>query len=351
MSGKEGQSDTIFSSTGDLGVHRRHSNRLYVVGSELSSDPQEFSTNYHRLIAIEEKHPTITRGVFKGVVSNEVLSSILVQPDVHKDVEVVVPLAEYGMPDSSLVYLGHNSESRRSIVPVGDMVEATSEQVPLVGKSPYRRIAKVVEQGYKFKNSIEEEQADELFELWGKTFGWDKEQILGFIHRLKNERAVAPSNRSLWFSGIVNEEGRLIGASMAERQNLPGADDNKLPCVESTEWRVHPGYTGKRLMSPTITMLNAQILNDLGNDIFIFAECNYIQGAHVTGHQAGFQLPSREVAEGIEVPQILVQNVGIKDGSSLNGGKFRDFVFMQLKPEAIDRYYKPESRQQMLKNL
>ena len=354
MSGKEGQSETIFSSTGRLGPHRRQANRLYINGA-YADDPSRFIGNYQRALSGDEKLQSITRTVAKGVVSAEVLRGVIADPDLRRDLEVAVPLAEYGMNDSWLTYVSHNKPLRVSLYPTPTLIEMTSEQEEVSSRPPLERVENVAGNGYIFTNSIKTEQLEDLHALWGDTFGWSTDQLANFKQRLEAENTIDARARSVWFCG-VEEDGKLVSAAMAERIKLPSRDGKKLDCVESTEWRTHEKAERNGLMSAVVTVLTAQVVNDLGHpdNLFMFAECNVANGANVSGHKAGFQVPQREIElEGARftAPQVLHQNVGINDGVSMEPGKYRDFVFMQLRPDTIDKYYNPTAVTQILQHL
>ena len=155
------------------------------------------------------------------------------------------------------------------------------------------------------------------------------------------------TNKDVWFSAVKDRGGRIVGLAMAERLSIPGRDMTALDIVESTEWNVLKEFEGNGLMTANVARLNAQILSDLGNDSgrlpLIFAECNFQSHAERVGRGAGLRVPERTF-----VPQILVQNVSIRDGQPIEDGKLRDFTFMYLSVDLMQRHYDPSQVEAMM---
>lgn len=328
-----------FTSIGKLGVSRRSYDRLYVNGTRFSSDPREFDRNFRRLIEIGKRHEQkIGRTVFRGLVSEDVVNHVLIS-DLKGNLEVVLPVGEFTGDNARLVYMARNKPGRNSINPSEYMARKASAQETEI-TSPLEKIKLAVGQGYVFTDRITEDQVDQVQSLWGETFGWKREEVDSLRKRLEADRSKTdPSKKDVWFSA-VSVNGEIISAAMAERQSISGANGRWLDLVESTEWRVKDKYGGNGAMTMTLGALNAQILSDLKNSPngtpLIFAECNFQSRADRAGKSAGFHIPERTVA-----PQILIQNVLVRDGVPVGEGNLRDFTFMYLPVETIQQHYSP----------
>ncbi|MBI2034220.1 MAG: hypothetical protein HYT11_00635 [Candidatus Levybacteria bacterium] len=334
------ETEPIFSSTGRLGVSRRQYERLYVNGTRFSSDPQEVERNFQRLTAIGERNvQRIGRSIFRGAVSDEVMSHIS-RNGLQHHLEVAFPLEEFTGDNSWLIYMANNRSGREQIVPHNIMVRETEFQKSEI--MPADRIRSVIERGYAFTNQIPENQVDQVHSLWGETFGWERHEVDNLRRRLETASKKNPSQRDVWF-GAIRDNGNIISAAMAERLTVP-AENGMLDLVESTEWRTRDEYAGKGLMTAALAILNAQILSNLQEDRdtlpLIYAECNFQSRSDRAGYGAGFRIPYR-TQEGYPAPQILVQNVLVRDGSQIEEGRLRDFTFMYLPRSVIQRDYSP----------
>lgn len=337
------ESEAIFSSTGRLGVSRRQYERLYVNGTHYSTDPVEVERNFRRLLEIAERHPQkIGRSIFRGLVNEDVLRH-LSNNGLQPYLEAVLPVSEFTGDNSWLVYLTNNKLGRELIVPREVMISETSAQKSEVAP-PLERIQSIIEQGYTFVNHIPKDQVDQVYGLWGETFGWERYEVDNLRVRLiagSNKTPSQKAQKEVWFSAVC-DNGTIIGAAMAERLPIPSAE-SRLDLVESTEWRTRDEYAGNGLITATVAALNAQILSDLQDNPnglpLIYAECNFQSRSDRAGHGAGFRIPER--TEGYSAPQILVQNVMVRDGQPVPEGRLRDFTFMYLPVESIQKHYNP----------
>lgn len=345
---RNNMSGEIFSSTGELGASRRQDNRLYVNAREACSDPEALGDVFQRMLDIQGRHPEqVGRVVYRGVVSDNVLSYLVSDPGLNSNLEVALPLREFSGDNSWLIYLANNRSGRDRIVGQEVMIWDSFDQKDDV-TPPVDRVGAIRSHSeyaglgsfntpYRFLTEIPEEAVDEVHELWGSTFGWQRDQALSLSGRLNTQA----SDRDVWFSAI-SHRGKIVSLAMAEMRPIPSFN-GALNLVESTEWRTKNGFEGKGLMTATVTALNAQILRDLQDSPnglpLIYAECNFQSRSDRVGHGAGFRIPER-FAAGYLVPQILVQNVGVRDGHELEG-KLRDFTFMYLPAEVIRDSYSP----------
>ncbi|MBI4029275.1 MAG: hypothetical protein HY376_02835 [Candidatus Blackburnbacteria bacterium] len=334
------ETEAIFSSTGRLGVSRRQYNRLYVNGTHYSANLDEVERNFRRLIEIAERRPNrIGRSIFRGLVNESVMQHIS-NNGLHPYLEVVLPVAEFTGDNSWLVYMANNQPGRELIVPREVMVEETNVQ-KIETASPFERVQSIAEQGYTFVSHIPEDQVDQVHALWGETFGWERHEVDNLKRRLITGRQISPAQRDVWFSAI-RDNGIIISVAMAERLSIPSAK-GRLDLVESTEWRTRDEYAGKGFMTATLAALNAQILSDFKDNSnglpLVYAECNFQSRSDRAGRGAGFRIPERTAR--YSAPQILTQNVLVRDGQPIEEGKLRDFTFMYLPVEAIRNHYSP----------
>ena len=322
----------ILTSTGHVGVSRRSCNRLYINGT-FSNDPQLIGNDFARLCRIGEKQPDnkYSRRVARGIVGKDVY------PTQHT--EVFLPLAEFTGDGSALTYLAQNSSTRFSQTPIDTILQETSTYKN-GHTAPLENISKMLNEGFTFSNKISETQIDQLQELWGHTFGWSKEEIINLNSRLQANIDKPPTERDVWLS-IVQKDGNIISAAMAERLTLQGENGRKIDLVESTEWVTKKGFEKNGYMTATLNYLNAQIIHDLQESQnglpIIFAECNFATRADISGNKVGFKIPERSHAT-----QILIQNVSVNDGFSKQFGPFRDFLFMYLPVTTIEQNYSPQ---------
>lgn len=216
------------------------------------------------------------------------------------------------------------------------MIDETSDQ-KVRNIPPLERVQSAVEQGFSFTDQISEEEVDQIQALWGETFGWERNQVDNLRKRL--------GDKDVWFAAVKHEE-TIISAAMAERLMISAAR-GQLDLVESTEWRTRNGHEGKGLMTATVAILNAQILSDLqrySNGLpLIYAECNFQSRSDRVGYGAGFRIPDRTGAS-----QILVQNVLVRDGQPIEDDRLRDFTFMYLPREMINKYYDPRQTEAIM---
>jgi len=335
--------EQIFSSTGSAGVTRRPYDRIYGNATRFSSSFDEVGRNVRRVSSIVENHPQISRGVLRGVVSEEVVEAVAGTEFEHL-LEVAVPLQEFSQENAYLVYFAQNSASRQQLTSTEQMISATESDV--MRSNPLERVRSVVESGLHFSDSIQEDQVDQLHSLWGPTFGWERHEVDALRRRLDGSRTTDPSDRDVWFSA-VHDNGTIVSAAMAERLSIPGSEGD-LHLVENTEWRTRDEYAGRGLMTATLAMLNSRILSDFrhgGNGLpLIYAECNFQSRSDRAGAGAGLIVPSRERA-----PQIIVQNVLVNDGQDVPEGSLRDFTFMYMPRDVIESFYDPVQVDTMLR--
>ncbi|MDO8583370.1 MAG: hypothetical protein Q7R51_02475 [bacterium] len=329
---------TVVKSIGKLGVSRRSYDRLYVNGTRFSSDPTELAANFHRLVDVGKRHEgKIGRSIFRGLVSSDVIKYVL-NSDLRSSLEVALPVGEFTGDSSWLVYMADNRPGREGIDSSGSMLNEVGNR-PAEITYPLEKIKSAVNEGYDFVDRIGDDQVDQLLVMWGETFGWKREGIKKLQERLLKSKLKPLSERDVWFSAAVTKDNQIVSAAMAERLSIPKANGGNLDLVESTEWKTEDKHAKKKLTTPTLDMLNAQVLSDLAGSPnglpLIFAECNLQSAAGFAGQSAGLRIPDRAVA-----PQILTQNVLVRDNNhEIGDSKLRDFAFMYLPKNVIDAYY------------
>ncbi|HYH35911.1 MAG TPA: hypothetical protein VD706_00195 [Candidatus Saccharimonadales bacterium] len=343
-----------FSSTGHPGVPElRADERYYLNAAQYFSDAPELIQTWEGLrrdAASQPENPS--RVVLRTIVSDAVLAEMRSVPYSHL-LEVAVPLGhELGRGDSNLVYLGQNDPGRQPLVPI-EQIKAETASSRAMKKAPEQRIHDAIDAGTTITTTVSPEDYQGLHELWEK-FGWvrdeTRDQVAEFAQALEADQAYAknfgPETRKLWFSG-VRHEGQLVAAAMGER--LPLQDrEGEIDLVESTEWSVKAGHNRNGYVAAALVALNAQILHDLESSPngrpLIFAECNFMNRADLTGNSVGMAIPSRAYAD-----QILPQNVTVADGKEPPG--LRDFNLMILPRSIQETYYTPAQNARMLSTI
>ena len=318
-------SNEILTSAGSVGVERRSFDRFYVTAREPAENPGEILSIMSRLTTATARRSRISRSVLR-VVTNFVSLSELSENGLSP--EVAIPLDQYDSPDSILALYAYNHGSRaQTITPIEQMIEQTKlEENPITygfGTDDF-----LAENNLSITNLAGPAYHKELFEMWGDTFGWTREQVAVFCSTILNQNPASIQDARVWFScaGAQTPNGYplpVASSAMAERIDIQGF--NKIiHLVESTEWRTRQIIESqpKGLIVPVLQRLNQQILDDLP-EALIVAECNFASRADRRGHQAGFVIPSRELAT-----QILRQNVGVHDGKG--DWPLRDFTAMVL---------------------
>lgn len=318
-------SNEILTSAGSVGAERRSFDRFYVTAHEPVESAGAISDVMLRLREATERRSRISRSVLR-VVTN--YSTVLELTEVGLSPEVAIPLDQYDGPDSLLAVYAHNYGPRaQTIVPIDQMIEETrAEEEPVA--SAFNTDEFLAENNLSITNLAGPAYHKELFEMWGDTFGWTREQVAVFCRTILNQNPNSNQDARVWFScaGTKTSDGYplpIASSAMAERIDIQGF--NKIiHLVESTEWRTRQIIDGqpKGLIVPVLQRLNQQILRDLP-EALIVAECNFASRADRRGHQAGFVIPSRELAS-----QILRQNVGVHDGKG--DWPLRDFTAMVL---------------------
>lgn len=338
-----------FSSFGHSGPEDRPGERYYLNETERPySEPAELYAAWEDMVNGAQDRPEAAgRVVVRGIASDAVLQELINGP--YRDVlEAAVPLGtELGRTGNNLISLGANVPGRQPIVPVEKIIEETSKPRPMQ-KSPEQRVHDALASGASFTTSLAPEDYDSLYELWGSTFGWVRsegdDQIADFAARLERDQAQPGPERTIWFAG-VKKDGQLVAASMAERKDFMGTDGSPVDLVESTEWAARKGHGGNGYAAAALAVLNSQILSDLAESPngppLIFAECNFMSRADLTGSKAGMAIPSREYAS-----QVLQQNVVVDDGKEPAG--YRDFNFMILPHDVRQTQYTPEQTGRIL---
>lgn len=336
----------IFSSTGGLGISCRQDGRLYKNAEVVFGDHKEVEEDFCRLVTMGEEEPGVSRAVWRGVVEGDSAVHIFNNELYKSKVEVALPLADFTGDPSWFIVMAKNEPGREQIVATDVMICETEKQRE-VTRSPVERVGEVLgKEGYSFVNYISEDQVDQVHDLWGETFGWKRQEVDNLRRRLDEANEGDNTQRDVWFSAVT-DNGKIVSAAMAEGLTFPTASGGGLKLVESTEWKTKDEYAGKGLMIATLAMLNAQILADSQENTdglpLVYAECNFQSRADRAGYGAGFGVPPRS-----EAPQILIQNVGVVDGAQVEKGKLRDFTFMRLPKDVIEKDYNSGQRRAMI---
>lgn len=314
------------ASVGELGTSLR-GDRIYHNATqyhESFDQVQEIITDMREQMTTQDQNSELSRAVFRGIVSPEVMRNIM-DCQLRDHVEVGVNLTGYGEL-GWLLYVAINSLERQALVPVQEMISSTNDYEAPPGFDP-----STLPGGLTQRNHIPEQDWTQLRDLW-LPFEWDLRGVAQRARKIQDNLQCPPALRDTWFSGIWHGS-RLACAATAERLTYQGAKGD-FDLVESTEWSTTPDFrrAGQSLMSYNLWRMNQEILSDLGCQNskvpLIFAEANFMTRADKAGRRAGFRIPPRRR----EIGQMVIQNVGVNDGLE-PVGRWRDFTFLAVPPQ------------------
>jgi len=317
----------IVSSTGDLGLRLRGDNRIYMNwGRDPIRQASTIEEYFRRVARVRPETFDGRRDVFRGLVTEQVVSDLVDSQNLgDTNIEAAFPIKP------GLWYLGmaRNHPTRQPFRPVDEMVKGVRENIRPFNP-PIEIIQKILSEGHRFITTLRPEDVSihtQLLGLWANTFGWDLGQIYNLATRLSMQDKRRPS---VWFSGIVDKNGILRAAAMAEMIIFKGNHGERIPIVESTEW----SSTESDHIKAVVDQLHSQI-RDAYPDSIIIAECNYHRGAHRAAQKSGMITPDVVIHER-RIPQVLEQNVPVGDGLDPIG-RPRDFILFVLPHNAIRR--------------
>lgn len=311
------------SSTGRLGLQIRSDERGYgnyedpvTAGNvgDFTGDTLQFLAQPNKVLGTDMP---ITRAVMRAVVDWPVIQRAI-ENGILDLPEAVAPLPT----GEQLVYFARNTEQRE--VAMQPICQRHAERIrgiqPAVQELPgglhvTRQVADPVQ----------------LEGLWSGTFGWDDQGCKAFATRINGQWAVTPSERTVWFRGVEDSTGRLVGAAMAERLDMPSARSRtgSVALAELTEWAVDPAWRGNGLMPTLVQQLASLVETDLADVPYLaFAECNMTSGADRAAARAGMVVPLAETSRG-RVSQVLAANVRVGDGYEPKEG-YRSFTLLTV---------------------
>lgn len=319
---QEQAGEEFFSSTGDPGTSVRQDERLYHNAEVFYDNVDELACRWQALLQEAEsiEDVLISRTVLRGIVASDVVTEFM-ETEYGVALEVAHDIGDQEA-GSWLIYLGQNAETRTALTSQDVMINATTDlptpTTCLNSEHVVRTVAPDIE--------------PQLFELWSTTFGWETEDMQGFLAQLEQQPQAHPHERAVWFSGVVLGQ-TLVAAAMAERIDLPSRS-GQVSLIESTEWRrrQHDPFAHQGYMCRALVGLNRQIAADTATYAtppLVYAECNFTSRSDLVGARAGFQIPDRAYA-----PQILPQNVTVNDEIATAG--LRDFTFMYLPADILE---------------
>lgn len=256
-----------------------------------------------------------TRAVFRAVADRSLVRTALQDKELFGLTEAVLPLptGEY------LWYLGRNTVGREVAETereeaLQQLTQARTEVSPLTNLTLPR--------GHRLIESVED--PEQLLNLWGGSFGWQQSGVLDFQARIEEQNARPASERTTWYTGLVDPEGRLIGSTMAERLSMPSAVGS-VSLVESTEWSIASDKRGHRHGETMVAAQDRRIARELiDTPNMRYAEVNLRSGAHRMALRTGFVLPEFRTEHG-DIDQILWNNVPVGDGHEPQGA-YRNFA-------------------------
>lgn len=324
------------TSTGKPGVHRRSYERVVSFDRALVS-LQDIQKNYPRLKHIIGHCPT-GRVMAKMPISQETAKMLIEDSEIANDIEVIAPFV--GSED---MYLNIANNGRQRELPVArDAVMYATDTYIHERTMPVERMRGLYDRGFRFINNLEDDGVrEQVFQLWSTTFGWKHDELDGLRDRLRINSHLSADERLMWATFLVDRQGTLVSAAMAEGIEL----DGKL-LVEATEWNTEEQHRGKGLGTAAVMATNAQVLADIyGRESFlpflVYAECNFLTRADFLGYGAGFEIPNRNIFSGRRTPQVLSANVEVD-------GTLSTFTFMSLTGNSITQYYQPDDTARMV---
>lgn len=336
----------MVSSTGSLGLERRSYDRLYWNWRGLPlKRVGHLASAFSRLERIAEREG-MTRTVFRGLFTEDGYENLLNHHEEMPDVQQEVALRITSWKDKPcwVVVLGRNAPNRNAVLQGRDFYQKLNYHADPNfshclenGVDVQRSIENILRNRFTISSEIRDSMVESLQDLWGPTFEWTEEGVRDLQKRLQRQKSIPSSPKFVWFTG-VEDDGKVVAAATAERIDFK-RENEPLTLVESTEWVTYLSYRKRGLMTGAVNHLNAQILNDLGQETVIYAECNWKTGAYRVGRASGLVMPEPNAGWGVY--NILRQNVAVGDGREPVG--LRDFVFMYLsKDEVVRSYSQPE---------
>ncbi|EKD90571.1 MAG: hypothetical protein ACD_30C00112G0012 [uncultured bacterium] len=261
-----------------------------------------------------------TRLSIRAITQNNILTSE--NPRLHKYGEAVIPLqgSSPHFEDTSILYLGYNSDSRQSDVQdLQDCIE--NYQAAHIKKSlpASQIIERVIEAGYEL-NTISAPISDtslvsQLAEIYSR-FDWTLEQV--------EEILTNPNN----FLTYASFEGRVVSAGLGEFNKITigdEKDDLTLKIIELTEAATVTEHQGQGLYSAVATKGLVELAKGSvpfikdGVDL-VYGECNgHNQGVLKAARYQGRTFAA-EAAQKMKLPfnGLLLQHVPIFGSSKIS---------------------------------
>lgn len=288
-----------------------------------------------------------------------VMKGITVSPLTEMEglpVEVFIPLGPVTGGEGNLFMIAQNEVSPDKDPDIDKAREYFDQFDQANNSQPAQIIDRIRSEGNTFVSSPSYEDVDVIYDLWHDTFGWEREGIIALIDEINTR---GPSERSRWFSGVRDQNGKIISASVAESM-----DYNGVKMIELTEWSTDEECKHKGFMAGTVVYLTAQVLQDTlysdGQMPIIIGECNTVSRAYRSGRRAGM-LPAYQV-EGSGGTGFLRHNVRVDDGLEMpeeslaqlvaggveNPQTLRNFAFMILTRDQAESLYNTQSMNSIL---
>lgn len=306
---------------------------------------------------VGEQRRGVTRAMWRFLISEQLLPAIARDHRLRESVETVFPTSlRSPNGDRVMIYMGaRNHPSRVSSTPREEMIRQVEEDQRYRQARPVtnlaERISKLRQEGYQFISQIPEHLYDAVHQLWGPTFGWERAGVISRARQLHHEADPSSihrsSEKSVWFSGLINPKGDLVAVATAERGDMRVG--NGLPpvsLIELSEWSSKE--EGKGHMAAVNTHLIAQGVQDLQRldpQPTFLAEANHESRAHRAGLASGMEIAPR-LMQGIRVPQLLQQHVTVGDGHMPVG--LRSFSPMFVSDETITNQFHDAALEEML---
>ena len=331
--------EKINTSLGEVDrPERRSFGREYITLGKAINDGQELITSFLKFLP---RTIGARRFVMRGLLSEEAIKT---SKKFGLPIEAAIPmdLVTGNQDGSAIVYIAKNGHrSPRQGENPREYIKNRRN-----GRTPLER-ARSLDKNYIPVNTLNNEDANQLFDLW-ERFGWTRDEIGNFIIRIQNKEP------NLWFSGIRDTKtGQLVSVCNAEAIEFAG-----IKYIETTEYSTDKKYENQSLSTTAVSSLIAQVLRDTFYDPnrtyipVITAEFNTSSTSPAVGASAGFIIPEFQGTDGI-----LSYNVAVKDNGEPNSifanskkndrgipySMLRDFALAVLPISNIQQLYPPEA--------
>ena len=304
---------TNISSVGSIGTFPRPDQRVVTIVDHAPLTPRDLSVPLRATTAMMR-----TTGATRVQLKFPGTQELANHPTIAPFVEGVLD-ASNGV-QRGVIFTAHNRGDRNRPPESWDEVREIWQRPLTV--SPVERIQQVIGAGNTFTTVFNDADIPRMAEIW-QAFGWDETGVKEWLNDYR-------SGIGGWACGVRGSDGQIQALAKAELLELDG-----MGLVESTEWAA--GDRQKGLGTAAAIALNANILNNppSTHGWTIYAEANMAE--KIPGHRVARNAGFHACADfNTIVPNgVLRQHVTVER-------KLRDFLLVQLTPDAIQTCYPPD---------